>query len=364
LDINTKVFVNGGNTSINTNAISNTLPNPNLKPSLIKEFEFGLEGKVLNNRGNFDLSIYNRQANDQLLNRDLDPSTGFTSQRINAGNVTNKGIELSLGYTVVKNKSWKWQLDGLYSRNRSMVSDIPTDLKEIRTSGFTNLGTFAINGQPLGVIKGTAYVRDAKGNRIVGSDGNYILENEVSILGNPNPDYRMTGISTLSYKQFSFRVQMDYTHGGDMYSATSSVLIGRGVTRDTEFDRALGYILPGVREDGTPNNIQISATQAYFDNSVAGSAADEPGIFDATCVRLREASLSYSMPQEALKKLPFGSVSFTLSGTNLWYYAPNFPKYVHFDPETSGLGVSNGRGLEFITGPSSRRIGASIRVTF
>jgi TonB-linked SusC/RagA family outer membrane protein len=364
LDINTKVFVNGGNTSINTNAISNTLPNPNLKPSLIKEFEFGLEGKVLNNRGNFDLSVYNRQANDQLLNRDLDPSTGFTSQRINAGNVTNKGIELSIGYTVIKNKNWKWQLDGLYSRNRSKVSDIPEDLKEIRTSGFTNLGTFAINGQPLGVIKGTAYVRDAKGNRIVGSDGNYILANEVSVLGDPNADYRMTGISTLSYKQFSFRVQADFTHGGDMYSATSSVMVGRGVTRDTEFDRALGYILPGVKEDGTPNDIQISATQAYFSNSVAGSAADEPGIFDATCVRIREASLSYSMPQEALKKLPFGSVSFTISGTNLWYYAPNFPKYVHFDPETSGLGVSNGRGLEFITGPSSRRIGASIRVTF
>jgi TonB-linked SusC/RagA family outer membrane protein len=364
LDINTKVFVNGGNTSINTNAISNTLPNPNLKPSLIKEFEFGLEGKVLNNRGNFDLSVYNRQANDQLLNRDLDPSTGFTSQRINAGNVTNKGIELSIGYTVIKNKNWKWQLDGLYSRNRSKVSDIPEDLKEIRTSGFTNLGTFAINGQPLGVIKGTAYVRDAKGNRIVGSDGNYILANEVSVLGDPNADYRMTGISTLSYKQFSFRVQADFTHGGDMYSATSSVMVGRGVTRDTEFDRALGYILPGVKEDGTPNDIQISATQAYFSNSVAGSAADEPGIFDATCVRIREASLSYSMPQEALKKLPFGSVSFTISGTNLWYFAPNFPKYVHFDPETSGLGVSNGRGLEFITGPSSRRIGASIRVTF
>ena len=364
LDINTKVFVNGGNTSINTNAISNTLPNPNLKPSLIKEFEFGLEGKVLNNRGNFDLSVYNRQANDQLLNRDLDPSTGFTSQRINAGNVTNKGIELSIGYTVIKNKNWKWQLDGLYSRNRSKVSDIPEDLKEIRTSGFTNLGTFAINGQPLGVIKGTAYVRDAKGNRVVGADGNYILANEVSVLGDPNPDYRMTGISTLSYKQFSFRVQMDYTKGGDMYSATSSVLVGRGVTRDTEFDRALGYILPGVKEDGTPNDIQISATQAFFSNSVAGSAADEPGIFDATCVRIREASLSYSMPQDALKKLPFGSVSFTISGTNLWYYAPNFPKYVHFDPETSGLGVSNGRGLEFITGPSSRRIGASIRVTF
>jgi hypothetical protein len=364
LGINTKAFVNSAGTSINTNAISNLLPNPDLKPSLLQEFEFGVEGKVLNNRGNFDLSIYNRKAKDQLLDRDLDPSTGFTSQRINAGNVTNKGVELGLGYTVIKNTDWRWQLDALYFRNRSMVSDIPDDLREIRTSGFTNLGTFAINGQPLGVIKGTAYVRDANGNRVVGPDGNYILANEISILGDPTPDYKMTGISTLSYKQFSFRVQMEYTKGGDMYSATSSVLVGRGVTRDTEFDRALGYILPGVKQDGTPNDIQISATQAYFSNSVAGSAADEPGIFDATCVRMREASLSYSMPQSSLKKTPFGSVSFTISGSNLWYFAPNFPKYVHFDPETSGLGVSNGRGMEFITGPSSRRIGASLRVTF
>ncbi len=364
LVINTKVFVNSSSTSINTNSISNRLPNPSLKPSLIKEFEFGVEGKFLDNRINLDLSVYNRSAEDQLLDRDLDPSTGFTSQKINAGNVSNKGVELGLGYTAIKSSNWKWQLDGLFSTNRSKVSDIPDDLKEIRTSGYTNLGTFAINGQPLGVIKGTGFLRDSLGRRIVGANGDYIADNELSILGNPNPDYKLTGISTLSFKQFSFRIQVDYSKGGDMYSATSSVLVGRGVTRDTEFDRTLGYILPGVKTDGTPNDIQISSTQAYFNNSVAGSAVDEPGIFDATCVRIREASLSYSMPQEALKKLPFGSLSFTISGTNLWYYAPNFPKYVHFDPETSGLGVSNGRGLEFITGPSSRRIGASIRVTF
>ncbi|KHD90148.1 hypothetical protein AH06_01390 [candidate division TM6 bacterium Zodletone_IIa] len=65
-----------------------------------------------------------------------------------------------------------------------------------------------------------------------------------------------------------------------------------------------------------------------------------------------------------LTNLPFGSISVSLSGSNLWYYAPNFPKYIHFDPDVNGLGVGNGRGMEFLTGPSARRYGASIRVTF
>lgn len=365
LGIATKVFVDGASNSINTNFIGNRLPNPDLKPSLVKEFEAGVEGKFFDSRLSLDFTYYNRKNSNQLLDRDLDPSTGFTVQTINAGTVTNKGVEIALGITPFRTKDWRWQLDGLFAKNKSMVSDIPVDLAEIRTAGYTNLGNFAINGQPLGVIKGLAFQKNAEGKNIVASNGDYLAESVTSILGDPNPDYKLTGISTLSFKSLSFRVQVDYTHGGDMYSATSSVLLGRGVTRDTEFDRRLPVILPGVLEDGkTPNNIQISSTQAYFDNTVAGGAADEAGIYDATVVRVREASLTYSLPQGALKKLPFGSISLTLSGTNLWYYAPNFPKYVHFDPETSGFGVSNGKGLEFFTGPSSRRFGASLRITF
>ncbi len=364
LGIATKIFVDNAGNSINTNSIGNRLPNKDLKPALIGELEGGIEGKFIDNRLNIDLTFYKRTANDQLLDQDLDPSTGFTVKTINAGTVTNKGIELGLGYTVIRNKNWRLQLDGLFSRNRSMVSNLPAELKEIRTAGFTNLGTFAINGQPLGVIKGTAYQRADDGQKLVGTNGDYITANTTSIIGDPNPDFKLTGIGTLSYKEFSLRVQMEYTKGGQMYSATSSVLLGRGVTKDTEFDRSLPYILPGVRADKTPNNIQISATQAYFNNSVAGGAADEAGIYNASNMRIREASLAYSVPQKMLKKLPIGSLSLSISGTNLWFFAPNFPKYVNFDPETSGLGVSNGRGLEFFTGPSARRIGAALRVTF
>ena len=365
LFISSRSFVTSTGTPINVNSIPNLLPNSNLKPELLKETEAGIEGKFFNNKISLDLTLYNRIASNQILRRDLDPSTGYTSQQINAGKVTNKGIEIQLGITVFENRGWKWQIDGMYTLNKSMVSDIPSDLAQVNTAGYSNEGTFAKNGYPLGIIMSNYFQKDAKtGQRLVGTDGNYINSNDIGVIGDPNALYKVAGISTLSFKSFSFRMQWDYSVGGQMFSGTAGGLLGRGVTKDTEFDRAASYILPGVLENGRPNNIQISSSQAFYGNSITNGAADESAVFDATCIRLREASLSYSVPAKALAKLPFGSISFSISGTNLWYYAPNFPKYMHFDPEASGLGVSNGRGLEFLSGPSARRIGASIRVTF
>jgi TonB-linked SusC/RagA family outer membrane protein len=368
LNIATRSFLSNTGTPINTNSIPNLLPNPNLKPELLGEVEAGVEGKFLNNRLSADITLYRKVSNNQILSRSLDPSTGYTSQQINAGSVSNKGIEIALGYAVIKNKNLVWQLDALYTLNQSMVSDIPAGITQISTGGYTNLGTFARNGSPLGVIMGYAFQRDPSGKtnqRLVdASTGNYLTANEISVLGDPNAKYRLNGISTLTYKQFSFRLQVDYSCGGSMYAGTAGTLLGRGVTKDTEFDRALPFILPGVDNNGKQNTVQISATQAYFTNTVAGGAADEASIYDATFIKLREASLSYSMPAKLLEKSPFGSISFSLTGSNLWYFAPNFPKYVHFDPEVNGLGVGNGRGLDFLSGPSARRFGASIKVTF
>ncbi|MBC7652110.1 MAG: SusC/RagA family TonB-linked outer membrane protein [Deinococcales bacterium] len=368
LNIATRSFLSSGGTPINTNSIPNLLPNPNLKPELLGEIEAGVEGMFFDNRVSADITLYSKKSNNQILFRDLDPSTGYTRQQINAGSVSNKGIEIALGYTVIKKKNLSWQLDALYTLNKSLVNDIPDGIKQIITGGFTNLGTFAKNGSPLGVIMGYAFQRDPSGKtnqRLVeASTGNYLTANEISVLGDPNAQYRLNGISTLTYKQFSFRVQVDYSVGGVMYAGTAGTLLGRGVTKDTEFDRALPFILPGVDANGKQNTVQISATQAYFNNTVAGGAADEASIYDATFVKLREASLSYSIPAKFLDKSPFGSISISLTGSNLWYYAPNFPKYVHFDPEVNGLGVGNGRGLDFLSGPSARRFGASVKVTF
>ncbi len=364
LVIGTKAFTTNGGTNVNYNALSSFLPNPNLKPELLNEKELGIEGKFLNNRLNMDLTFYQKIANDQILRRDLDPSTGFTATQINAGNVENKGIELALGYDVIKNKNWKWNTNFLYTLNRSMVSGIPSDIAQINISGYSNLGTFAKNGQPYGVIIGSYFERAADGQRLVGPDGNYIAANDIKVIGDPNALYKLTSINTLSYKAFSFKMQWDYSVGGEMFSGTSAALLGRGVTADTQFDRFLPLILPGVLENGQPNNIQISSSQAYYGNSITNGAPYESAIYDATFIKLREASLAYSIPASMLAKTPFGSLSLSLSGTNLWYFAPNMPKYVHFDPEASSTGVGNGRGFEAMSGPSARRYGASIRVTF
>jgi hypothetical protein len=141
-------------------------------------------------------------------------------------------------------------------------------------------------------------------------------------------------------------------------------LVGRGLTKDTDFDRQLPLILPGVKADGSPNDVQISASQAYFNNLSGFFGMQDLIVYDATCIRLREASVSYTLPKDVLEKTPFGSISFTVSGQNLWYNAPNFPRYTNFDPEVSSLGVSKVSGLEYLAGPTSRRIGASVRLTF
>jgi TonB-linked SusC/RagA family outer membrane protein len=361
LSISTRNFVTASGAVVNTNSIPNFLPNPNLKPELMAETETGIEGKFFQSRLSTDITLYQRVSNDQILNRDLDPSTGYTSQQINAGKVTNKGIEAQLAYKIIRNQDWIWEVTGNYTLNQSLVSDIPSDLKEIVYAGYTTLGNFAINGQPLGIMKGYQFQRHPNGQLLVGAGGDYLASTTIGIIGDPNPKYRVSGINSVTYKSLTFRFQVDYTCGGDMYSSTARSLLARGVTKDTEFDRAAPYILPGVNANGEPNNIQISATQGYF-NNVFGP--DQAGIFDATVVRLRDMSLSYALPEKLLSKTPFGSLSITANGSNLWYYAPNFPKYMNFDPETNGLGVGNGKGLEFITGPSARRMGVSVRVTF
>jgi len=295
----------------------------------------------------------------------LDPSTGFTVTSINAGSVRNKGIEIAAGLTVIRTKNWTWQVDGNFSQNRSKVYNLPADIKQINIAGFSNEGLFVEEGQPLGILKGNYIEKDPKtGQRIVQANGDYLSNYVTGILGNPIPDYKAAVISTLSWKGISFRMQWDFTMGGVMMAYTPGTLIGRGLTKDTDFDRYLPLILPGVKEDGTPNDIQISTSQAYFDNWSGFYGGGDLITYDATCYRLREASLAYALPQKVVEKTPFGSVSVTVSGQNLWYLAPGFPKYVNFDPEVNSLGVSNGRGYETLAGPTSRRIGASIRITF
>lgn len=363
LIINTNSFVTPAGTIVNNNRISNNLANPDLKPELLGEFEAGVETRLFNSRLSVDFTWYNRKSSDQILSRPLDPSTGYETTTINAGDLTNKGIELGVGLTILKNRNWTVQLDGNFTKNRSEVSNLPAEVGEVQTGGlFSNLGNYAINGQPFGVIKGTYYQTDAKtGQRIVGQDGYYIPATDTKILGDPNADYRLSGTGTIGFKGVELRAQMDYVKGGVIFAQTVSAMLARGLAKATDVDRSLPIILPGVKQDGTPNDFQTSLDRAYFNTYLFAS---EASIFDATTVRLREVSLSYSLPQSLIGKTPLGGVSIGLSGQNLWHKAVNMPDGTNYDPESSSGGVGKTRGFEFMTGPSSRRYGATLKVTF
>ncbi|WP_316929240.1 hypothetical protein [Nitritalea halalkaliphila] len=155
---------------------------------------------------------------------------------------------------------------------------------------------------------------------------------------------------------------MEYRHKGAIFSNTVTATLARGVTKDPVVDRELTFILPGVTQDGRPNDIQVTASNYFFNQYHTG--ADEANIFDGSTIRLREISLGYDIPPYLITKTPFKRASVAISGTNLWFRALNFPPNMNFDTDVLGLGVGNGLGFDFVTGPSSRRFGGTLTLTF
>ena len=363
LQINSNAF-NDGNIAIQTISPSASIGNVNLKPELIKETEFGVDAKLLNNRLGVEFSLYDKRSTSNIIDRPLAPEVGYIQRGDNIAEISNKGIELNVNLKILKNidEGFNWDVTGILTKNRNIIESLGDGVKQVYIDGFSNLGNFALPARPYGVILGSSIKRDTNGNYIVGTDGNYSVESTPSEIGDPNPDWKSTVINEFSYKNFTFGFQMEYQKGGDIYSTTAAALTSRGITEDTNFDRTGTFVLPGVNANGNVNSIQIDATQYGFNN--AGFFIREQGVYDATNIRLREVSLSYRFPKKYLDKTPFGSLTFSFIGNNMWFKAINFPKYLNFDPEVMSLGVGNGQGFDYLTGPTAKRFGINLNLTF
>jgi TonB-linked SusC/RagA family outer membrane protein len=362
----------GSTTPIPQQTIGNFAGNPNLNPELQQELEAGIEAKFLNNRIGIDFTVFDRSTKDLITAAPIDPASGYSNTYVNVGKLSNKGVEIGLNASPIRtNSGFEWDLIWNFTKVSPMVEDLGTSIQEVVIAGFTTRGNFALKGQPTNIIKGSGALRSPDGQRIVGGDGQYVVDPNLVILGNPNPDFTTTLINTFSFKGVSLSFQWDYRHRGVMYNSTASALIGRGVTSDVAaFNHDNTFILPGVRQngsnaDGTPiyqkNDVQITASDYGFNTQFF---ADEVGIFDGTTIRLREVSLSYNLPKSIFTKTPIKSMSVTLNGNNLWFKAVNVPKGINYDPEVSSQGVGNGVGFDYLTGPSVRRYGAVLKITF
>ena len=366
LELDTRRFLDDSGGAIVSNTTSPFVENPNLKPERLDEIEFGIESRFLKNRVSLDASYYTRITKDLIVDQDLDASTGFLTTQTNVGEIESNGFEIDLGVTIFRpanDGDLSWDINTNWTTNEVTVNDLGSNDTQILVyAGINGLAAnAAIEGESLGSIVGSRIQRDADGNFVVNSQGNYIIEEGNFIIGDAIPDWNLNISNSFSYKNFNFNFLITYVHGGDLYSQTIATLLGRGLTTDTE-NRENTFILPGVQENGQPNTVQINNSGYYFDNVLFGPA--ELNIYDGSVIRLQEVSLGYSVPKKFLDKTPFGSLTFTMSGFNLWFDAINTPDGTNFDPNVAGAGVGNAAGFDFLNGPSSKRYGFSLKATF
>jgi TonB-linked SusC/RagA family outer membrane protein len=366
---NTQVYGDDG--GVTTNQVAGFKANPDLKPELLSEFEVGFESRFLSNKVSLDFTYFDRTTKDLIVREPLSPSTGFTFTQSNVGKIEGDGIEVDLGidwFTSENRDGFNWNSRVNFTKNKFIVTEQEQDI--IIYAGSSTLsvgGNAAIKGEQLGVIVGDAIARDADGNFLVDDGGDYVtteqdINGNVPIIGNPNPDYIMNFINSFSYKNWNLGFQINHIKGGDIVSNTIGTLLGRGLITET-LDREDTYILPGVSQStGEVNNKQINNSTYYFNNILFGPT--ELKVYDASVIRLQELSLGYSFPSKFLDKTPFGSLTITAQGFNLWYDAYNTPDGANFDPNIQGAGVGNSQGFDFLNGPSSRRYGLSVKATF
>jgi TonB-linked SusC/RagA family outer membrane protein len=368
----------GGRSSI---TVGNTLGNETLRPEFTTEYELGADLGFFDDRINVSYSYYNRTTRDLITSITLPATSGFLAQVINAGEIENRGHELSIDADVLRTPGgFTWNILANYTRNRNTVLSLANDQEQIDLPGsrFFSRGQVLRKGEPYGLIEGQAMLRDDEGNLLINqADGLPIADPNVSIIGDPNPDFMWNMTNTVSWKGLSLSALIDARIGGDMFIGTVQDMRARGVLEETAIDRNRMYLVPGVLANNNlqplivdgkkvPNNLQVNANDYFFNGPVGyANGADEPGIFDGTYFKLRELQLRYQIPASLLQRtglIERMSVAFT--ARNIWFVAPNLPDDSGIDPETDGLSAGNQSAMINNYVPNTRSYGINIGITF
>jgi hypothetical protein len=353
-------------------SVTPTRNNPNLKPERTKSYEAGLEMNFFDNRAGFDLTFYRQNTVDQIIPVSISRATGYNDKYINAGNVQNQGIELSVFGSPVKTRNFTWTVNVNWTRNRNQVKEL-FDIENLQLGSFQ--GGVSINAalkQPFGTIRGNDYVYDAQGRKLVDEDGYYqISQTSNAIIGNVNPDW-IGGINnTFKFRNFSVGFLIDMKHGGDVFSLDMYYGLATGLYPETAgvnaqgnpvrspVDEGGGVVLDGVKADGTPNDISVSAEDYGLFGYVYNPA--KAFVYDASFVKLREANITFSLPARIMENIrPLTGIDISLIGRNLWIIHKNLP---YADPEDN-LSSGNIQGYQVGAYPLFRTMGFNIRARF
>ena len=350
----------GGSVGIYDSVLSNS--NPELKPQRSKEFEVGTELRFLKDRLTLDFAYYKTKTIDQIIKLPTSSSTGYTSKVINAGRIDNSGFEIQLGLVPVKNDNFTWNIDANWSKNKNEVVELYPGITNLLLNSFQ--GGTSINarvGESWGTIIGSDYVY-LNGQKVIDPEtGIYATEGN-KIIGNTTPDW-IGGIrNSIRYKNFSLSFLIDIRQGGDIFSTDMYYGLDTGLYKETAIGdyRDKPVILPGVLPDGTPNDIELSQ---YTTGSNYGYETQPPSefVYDGSFVKLREASIGYSIPKKFLNNTFITDAKISIVGRNLWIIHKNLP---YADPEAMVGGGIRSYGWSIGSLPTTRDIGVNVTFKF
>ncbi len=339
-------------------SVDNILNNPNLKPEQTYSWEFGTTLEFFDNRASLDVTYYRERTENQIISVDVSAASGYTNQILNAGTITNKGLEVGLGFTPIQlNSGFRWDIDANWSKNVSTVEELAPGLQNLRLSNAPfNVSVNARVGEAYGALIGTDFVYDENGNKVLSEGGTYLVSNEQKVLGSYVPDWQ-AGLSTsLFYKGFTASVSLDGQKGGSIYSLSNAFGLYSGILQGTvQGDiRETGLTPEGVLENGQEFTGRVDPETFYKSLFSIGGAY----VYDASYIRLREARLAYSLPVTWFNNTPIQGLTVSAVGRNLALLFKNAP---NIDP-TNVVSSGNVQGLEAGQIPPQRSFGLNIQL--
>lgn len=342
------------------------LANPNLRPLRTVTYEAGANVKMFNNRLGIDLAVYAGNTKDQHLRRILDRAAGYTQVLINAGKVSNTGVELALNGTILKSKKGiNWTSSIVFSANKNKIKELLDSTVVLQTGPVGGGQIVATVGGSMGDLYGRGYVRSADGQVVYDPvTGNALISQEVKYLGNTIPKYKIGFNNTFSYKQFRLNLLFDAQVGGVAHSLMNYKMAEQGKTTITLPGRYNGIIGNGVvmGADGKYKQNDVIATDIdeYY-RSHYGADNAEGSTFSTDFVKFREARLDFTLAPGLTKKLGLQRATLGIYGRDLFIWSP----WPMFDPEFGTLsGTDIVRGFETGQFPSTRTMGINLVVGF
>lgn len=346
--------------------ISNSnIPNGNLVPFNVEELEFGIDARFLDGRLSIDLAYYDKTTTKDIVNVSASQASGYESTIANIGEISNKGFEMLLSGTPIKNENFRWNTSFNFAVNIGEVvstndTDSDINLGQARSG---NVQISHIVGQPYGVIYGRSYERDANGTIVYEIDSEGVpraKEGANKQLGEGVPPYSMGFNNSFNYKNFNLSFLIDAKFGGQIYSGTNAGAVGRGQHKMTLEGRENGLTVSGI-DDATGQAFTTIVEPKYlvtYWGRISNIA--EEFVEDADYIKFRQVSFGYTLPKSFLDKMSVKSATVSVVGRNLFYLNRSVE---NIDPEAA-YNVGNAQGLEYYGLPATRSYGVSLNVKF